>query len=195
MATTSDLRWALTVDLAELGASTKGAPTVVVAQAVLAQLALHADADGTNAYPAVGTIADLLHLDRRTVQRALRWLRDVGLIRPTGSSPSGTTVWALAVPARAPRGRHGAAPGGGTGGGTAGGMVPPNHCVTTGTTAGVGARERTPAAEPEGGEPPDHSHTPEQRASNLQGIAAVRAHLASRLCSNATQGPTDADHR
>lgn len=57
-------------------------------KAVLAALATYADRNGCNAFPAQATLADAAGYTVRTVQRALRELEDVGLIRRTGGRRS-----------------------------------------------------------------------------------------------------------
>lgn len=58
---------------------------------VLTALALadHADHDGRNAYPSVALLAWKTGHDRRTIQRHLRELEALGLIRPIGYAKGG----------------------------------------------------------------------------------------------------------
>jgi hypothetical protein len=65
------------------------------AQLTLAHLALYADTDGRNAYPAIGTIAERSGLSDQVVGKALQRLADAGLIAKEGVHESGTTIWRL----------------------------------------------------------------------------------------------------
>jgi len=50
----------------------------------------HAWEDGTHAYPAVDTVAGITGLSSRTVQRYLRVLEEIGMLRIMGKGPRGT---------------------------------------------------------------------------------------------------------
>ncbi len=178
----NELRWAATVDVIALGAGTRGQPSAALAHGVLVQLALWADRGGANSYPAVDTIAMPLGSNRRTVQRVLRWLESVELVRATGVSEYGTTVYALACAqpvGNVDRGRREAAPGAAQGGGLGGGVTPPDHVTTSETTAGAGAREAAPR--------PSTTHSPAQRAANLAGVHDALAQLRASVCSSTTR--------
>ncbi len=62
---------------------------------VLLGLANHAHPDGSNAYPAVETLANYARVDRRTVQRALRSLEADRLIERDGTGPRGQQMYRL----------------------------------------------------------------------------------------------------
>lgn len=64
---------------------------------VLIGLGNHAHADGSHAFPTVETLAKYAHVDRRTVQRALRWLATEGLVREGGKGPNGQTSYTLSM--------------------------------------------------------------------------------------------------
>jgi len=68
------MSWALDLSLA-------GQP---MAKFVLVVLCDHADNDGRNIYPAVNTVARKTDLSERSVQRAMRWLVEHGLLIPDG---------------------------------------------------------------------------------------------------------------
>lgn len=63
-------------------------------------LADHAHDDGTNAYPAVKTLAHKARLSERCVQYALRQLEACGEIEATGISSDGTVVYAIRLRGR-----------------------------------------------------------------------------------------------
>lgn len=73
------------------------------AKAVLACLASHADHNGCNAFPSQATLMAKTGYSRRTVQRALRLLEDLGIIRRTGGRKSrrgrAVIVWRIFVAA------------------------------------------------------------------------------------------------
>jgi hypothetical protein len=50
----------------------------------------HAREDGTHAYPSVETVANITGYSVRTVQRYLRVLEEIGMLRLTGKGPRGT---------------------------------------------------------------------------------------------------------
>lgn len=56
---------------------------------VFTALATYAQADGAGAWPSVATLADVLGVDRRTVQRHLRALEAEGFVRAVGPRPHG----------------------------------------------------------------------------------------------------------
>lgn len=58
-------------------------------------LADYAHPDGSNAWPAVGTIARKARVDERTVQRALRWLERNCEIVQTGTTKNGVAIYHL----------------------------------------------------------------------------------------------------
>jgi hypothetical protein len=62
---------------------------------VLIAYADHADHNGKNIYPAIGTIANKTGLDERTVQRLTSDLEKVGLLIDDGQGPRGTNRWSL----------------------------------------------------------------------------------------------------
>lgn len=62
---------------------------------VLLALADYAHDDGRNAYPAIDTLAEKALVDRRTVQRSLVQLQELGEIEQTGTTPRGTKVWRI----------------------------------------------------------------------------------------------------
>lgn len=68
-----------------------------LAHRVLQHLARRAKPDGTDAYPAVQTLAIRLGVERREVRRALETLEKAGLIVDCGESDYGTTIWHLQV--------------------------------------------------------------------------------------------------
>jgi len=53
----------------------------------------HAWEDGTHAYPAVDTVAGITGYSSRTVQRYLRTLDAIGMMKPAGKGPRGTTSY------------------------------------------------------------------------------------------------------
>ncbi|MFY1687459.1 helix-turn-helix domain-containing protein [Plantactinospora sp. WMMB782] len=65
---------------------------------VLVAVAAHADADGRNAFPSVDTIAELAGVARRTVQRVLARLVELGHLIIDRSRGRRTNVYALAQP-------------------------------------------------------------------------------------------------
>lgn len=67
------------------------------AKVVLIGLANHAHPDGSNAYPAVDTLAEYACCDRRSVQRNLRKLEAEGWIAEDGASRQGTKCYQLAL--------------------------------------------------------------------------------------------------
>lgn len=79
---------------------------------VLIVLADHAHDDGSEAWPSVETIAREARLSTRQVQRCLRDLEAAGSIRKTGTSRTGTSVFAVVMQAAeggdnlSERGRH-----------------------------------------------------------------------------------------
>jgi Helix-turn-helix domain len=62
---------------------------------VLMSLANHADENGQNSWPSVGTMAEDANCSERTVQYALRSLEKDGYITPEGKSAYGTTMYRL----------------------------------------------------------------------------------------------------
>lgn len=64
---------------------------------VLIAYADHADHNGKNIYPAVGTIARKTGLDERTVQRLTNDLESIGLLIDDGQGPKGTNRWKLPI--------------------------------------------------------------------------------------------------
>jgi hypothetical protein len=55
----------------------------------------HADHNGKNIYPAVGTVAKKTGLDERTIQRLTNDLEQIGLLVEDGVGPRGTNRWCL----------------------------------------------------------------------------------------------------
>lgn len=53
----------------------------------------HAWEDGSHAYPAVATVAMITGLSERTVQRYLRILETIGMLKSSGKGPRGTTCY------------------------------------------------------------------------------------------------------
>jgi hypothetical protein len=64
---------------------------------VLLVLADHAKDDGSSAWPSVATIAHEAHLSEKQVQRCLASLKKAQRIRKTGTSRSGTNVYAVSM--------------------------------------------------------------------------------------------------
>jgi hypothetical protein len=62
---------------------------------VLLVLADHYGVDGSPAYPSTDRIAELAHVDRATVFRAVQKLKGLGVIRHVGRRPSGTVIYDL----------------------------------------------------------------------------------------------------
>lgn len=79
------------VDVFERSEATKTARLVLLA------LADHAHDDGSNAWPAVPTLATKARCDERTVQRALRDLERRCEIVRTGTTSRGVAIWHLTV--------------------------------------------------------------------------------------------------
>lgn len=65
------------------------------AKVILLGIANHAHHDGTNAYPAIETLATYADCDRRTAQRNVRRLEDEAWIVREGVGPMGQTRWGL----------------------------------------------------------------------------------------------------
>jgi len=61
----------------------------------------HAWEDGTHAYPAVDTVAAMIGLHPRTVQRYLRSLESLGMLIPDGKGPRGTNKYKFPLEAKA----------------------------------------------------------------------------------------------
>lgn len=61
----------------------------------------HAWEDGTHAYPAVDTVAGMIGLHPRTVQRYLRSLETLGMLIPDGKGPRGTNKYKFPLEAKA----------------------------------------------------------------------------------------------
>lgn len=57
----------------------------------------HAWEDGTHAYPAVATVAAIVGLHPRTVQRYLRILEGLGMLVPDGKGPKGTNKYKFPI--------------------------------------------------------------------------------------------------
>lgn len=57
----------------------------------------HAWEDGTHAYPAVDTVAGIIGLHPRTVQRYLRVLEGLGMLIPDGKGPRGTNKYKFPI--------------------------------------------------------------------------------------------------
>lgn len=72
---------------------------------VLLVLADYAHDDGTRAFPSVDTMADKSRMSRSQVQRVLRQLLDSGAITKTGTTSTGTNIYAVSM-----EGSHIAAP-------------------------------------------------------------------------------------
>lgn len=85
------MTWVLRQSEAKLGA-----------RLVLLALADYAHADGSEAYPAVDTLAAHTRLSRRAVQSALRTLEGDGEIVRDGVGRNGTTCWRLTMGAQNP---------------------------------------------------------------------------------------------
>jgi hypothetical protein len=62
---------------------------------VLLALANYAHADGSNAFPSVGTLAEDTRMSERQVQRALRGMEADASIGKAGKSVHGTTIWTI----------------------------------------------------------------------------------------------------
>lgn len=69
--------------------------SVKATRLVALALADYAHPDGSNAWPAVATIAKKARVDERTVQRALRWLASNGEIVETGRTKNGVPIYHL----------------------------------------------------------------------------------------------------
>jgi len=68
--------------------------------AILVALADFADDDGASVFPSVETLARRARCSRRSAERALRALRDRGVIKPVGTSKLRTRLYRLDMPAR-----------------------------------------------------------------------------------------------
>jgi hypothetical protein len=89
------------MDEAPMLLTDKGKPDTT-SRHVLQVLAEHASPDGSNAHPSILRIQYRSGFDRRTVQRALKRLKDGGLIRDTGEV-NGRTCWKLVMSRKRPR--------------------------------------------------------------------------------------------
>jgi DnaD/phage-associated family protein len=88
----------------------------------------HAWEDGTHAYPAVETVANITGLDVRTVQRYLRALEALGMLIPDGKGPHGTNKYKFPLECGQDGSVRLALAGGGT--------VSPRHSAGGGTESG-----------------------------------------------------------
>lgn len=77
---------------------------------VLLALAYFADSNGANSYPAQQTLASMCSCSPDTVKRALRTLRERGLITATGKGRKGTIRYAIELPMATAPPRQGGAP-------------------------------------------------------------------------------------
>lgn len=76
----------------------KKIPSGVQIMAVAFVLERHADADGTNVFPSVGTIADLARVSPATVRKVLQVMRDQKFLRPDGRGRHKTLKYRLIYP-------------------------------------------------------------------------------------------------
>lgn len=76
----------------------------LAARLVLLALADFAQADGRDAFPSVATLAAKAGVSKRTARSGLRQLEETGEIARTGTSPYGTTVYAITLGAANPAG-------------------------------------------------------------------------------------------
>ena len=76
----------------------KKIPSGVQIMAVAFVLERHADADGTNVFPSVGTIADLARVSPATVRKVLKVMRDQKFLRPDGRGRHKTLKYRLVYP-------------------------------------------------------------------------------------------------
>jgi len=89
-------------------------PDVTASQRlVLLALASFTDKTGSNAYPALGTLAKMCSCNRSTVHRAIKSLIARQLIQPTGKGRKGTIRYRVNVPLQR-QGSHHATPSVGT---------------------------------------------------------------------------------
>ena len=89
-------------------------PDVTASQRlVLLALASFTDKTGSNAYPALGTLAKMCSCNRSTVHRAIKSLIVRQLIQPTGKGRKGTIRYRVNVPLQR-QGSHHATPSVGT---------------------------------------------------------------------------------
>lgn len=131
---------------------------------VLVGLGNHAHADGQHAFPAVETLARYAHVDRRTAQRALRWLAAEKIIHEAGKGPNGQVSYRLSMsPYR------GAAPGAEEGGD----ILPPAAPVSPGGDTQVLA-----GAAPT---PPEPSITVLNRPVVVAGASAMTSDVVGAL--------------
>lgn len=85
------------------------------AKVILLGLANHAHPDGTNAYPALDTLAEYAACHRATARRNLRELEEAGYIEREGEGPKGQHRWRLMIGGRKTRPVAPASEGGDTG--------------------------------------------------------------------------------
>lgn len=125
---------------------------------VLLGLANHAHPDGTEAYPALDTLAGYAHCDRSTARRNVRKLVELGWIREDGNGPRGQTKYTLAMGSPFTRGGGESPPvapapdGGGTSAPRGVAPMPPEPSLepSEDPSSGSGsARDRVPADFPE----------------------------------------------
>ena len=76
----------------------KKIPSGVQIMAVAFVLERHADADGKNVYPSVGTIADLARVSPATVRKVLKVMHDEKFLRPDGRGRHKTLKYRLVYP-------------------------------------------------------------------------------------------------
>lgn len=76
----------------------KKIPSGVQIMAVAFVLERHADADGKNVYPSVGTIADLARVSPATVRKVIEVMRDQKFLRPDGIGRHRTLKYRLVYP-------------------------------------------------------------------------------------------------
>jgi hypothetical protein len=74
-----------------------GVPIGGNAKVILLGLANHAHPDGSDAYPALDTLAVYAHCDRSTARRNVRKLVEAGWIKEVGHGPKGQIAYQLAM--------------------------------------------------------------------------------------------------
>jgi hypothetical protein len=116
------------------------------AKVVLLGLANHAHPDGSEAYPALDTLAEYAHCDRSTARRNVRKLEESGWIIRDGDGPKGTTKYRLAMGAAAPGSKTPpvaqAPDGGGTGAAEGVALAPPEPSLEPSNEPGTRSRAK-----------------------------------------------------